>query len=127
MDELSYLEREAARTRIFEFTDDKAKQQRRRLSAEDVTEIVDESLDWTRRARMRVLLRNNTLLGAVDRTTCAPGSETATNESGSVASIRVDCRPLPEDTYCLESFARLSHRDLIGYARAGKSAEWPPA
>lgn len=48
--ELSRFVEEAVRARIFELTAEEAKQQNAKLTAEGITEIVDEALEWARRA-----------------------------------------------------------------------------
>ncbi len=48
--ELSRFVEEAVQARIFELTAEQAKQQNAHLSAEEITEIVDEALGWARRA-----------------------------------------------------------------------------
>jgi hypothetical protein len=48
--ELSRFVEEAVRARIFELTAEEAKQQNAHLSAEEIAGIVDEALEWARRA-----------------------------------------------------------------------------
>lgn len=48
--ELSRFVEEAVRARIFELTAEEAKQQNADLSADEIAFIVDEALEWARRA-----------------------------------------------------------------------------
>ncbi|HEX5326378.1 MAG TPA: ribbon-helix-helix domain-containing protein [Acetobacteraceae bacterium] len=48
--ELSRFVEEAVQARIFELTAEAVKQQNAHLSVEEIAHIVDEALEWTRRA-----------------------------------------------------------------------------